>query len=167
MYWGRLVAGVVGGLGLIVGLAGCGVPAGGALGLTLGADGEPALVVQMCKGHIDGATVYISNDDPEKEQTLAKWQVDPALTGFSQFSIAKGGNGWRVDQPFTPLDKPATYTIYGWSDDNSWSAAHLDFSEADLSKLQPGQVLHSAGTDLLTTGSVDDFKSEVCKQNWG
>jgi hypothetical protein len=71
------------GLALALGLAGCTVPAGGAMGMTVDAEGQPVAVVQMCEGHIDGATVYIPEDDPENEQTLGVWRVEPALTGFS------------------------------------------------------------------------------------
>jgi hypothetical protein len=160
---------VVVGLGLMFGLSSCTVVPGGAIGLTVDASGQLVAVVQMCKGHIDGATVYVSANAPDNEQTLGKWQVDPAVTGFSQFSFAKGGSGWQVDQAFTPRDVPTVYAIYGWSKDNSWSANHLDFSNADLSKLQPDEILYPAfnGTEGLITGSVEDFKTAVCKQNWG
>jgi hypothetical protein len=169
MSWGLRVCGISAGLGLVLGLAGCTVPAGGAVGMTVDANGQPMAVVQMCEGHIDGTTVYISDDDPEKVQTLGVWRVEPALTGFSQFSFATGGDGWQVDQAFKPRDEATTYSIYGWSDDNSWSASHFHFSQADLAKLQAGKVLYSAfdDADSQQTGSVEEFKSDVCEQDWG
>ncbi|WP_427885653.1 hypothetical protein ACQHIV_25085 [Kribbella sp. GL6] len=41
----------------LLGVTGCGVPAGGVIGLTVDSTGQPVGVVQLCEGHIDGATV--------------------------------------------------------------------------------------------------------------
>jgi hypothetical protein len=156
--------------GLLLGLAGCGVPAGGAVGVGVDAQGRPVAYIQMCLGHIDGATLYRSDDDPAKEQTLGRWEVSPAVDGFSQFDLAAPANGWRAAQQLVKGDPATEYTIYGWSKDNSFSAMHLDFSQNSLADLKPGEVrypdLDSDDYDLKT-GSVADFQKETCEQNWG
>lgn len=41
----------------------------------------------------------------------------------------------------TPLVADRTYSVYGWTKDNSFSTASLDFKGADLARLKPGEVL--------------------------
>ena len=42
---------------------GCTVPAVGAVGIGVDANGDPVGFVQVCRDHIDGATIYLSTDD--------------------------------------------------------------------------------------------------------
>ncbi|MEU4290576.1 hypothetical protein AB0E63_20310 [Kribbella sp. NPDC026596] len=153
----------------LAGLAGCGVPAGGALGVTVDAAGNPAIVVQMCEGHIDGATLYLPDPDPDREpprdEDVGQWEVSPAVDGFSQFSFAEGGNGWRLVGTLKPRDLATRYTIYGWTKDNSWSAAHLDFSQQDLKTLKPGTVLvPEREQEGNRSESLEDFKTKTCEE---
>ena len=152
-------------------LSGCGVPGGGVLGVTVDAGGQPVIVVQMCEGHIDGATMYLEDPDPDREtphnEDFGKWEVSPAVDGFSQFSLAEGGNGWRLVGALKPRDPATKYTIYGWTKDNRWSAAHLDFSQRDVDALQPGTVL-TISTDPESnanqTRSLADFRAKTCDE---
>jgi hypothetical protein len=160
---------------LIVGLlTSCGVPTGGAVGFTVDAAGRPVLLIQMCEGQVDGATVYFSSDDeaPSESGTsteLGRWESATAVTDFARVTLAQPGPGWRTLQALRPLDAGVTYSAYGWSTDNRWSAAHFDFTTGDLAKLAPGSVLYPAFDDGGTskTGSVSDFRKETCEQDWG
>ncbi|MEV6892448.1 hypothetical protein [Kribbella sp. NPDC051137] len=150
-------------------LTGCGVPAGGVIGVTVDATGAPQIVVQMCEGHIDGATLYLPDPDadrqPPQDRTMGRWEASGPVTGFSQFSLDSGGNGWAVSGELVGRAPGTRYTIYGWSRDSSWSAMHLEFSERDLKQLHPGTVLVPS-KDLASednwTESVDDFKQKAC-----
>lgn len=152
-------------------LTSCGVPGGGVFGML--ADGTA--VVQMCEGHIDGATLYLSDPHvPEGEEPhdeiFGKWVVDPAAAGFSQFSLKDGGNGWQLNGRLKPRDPKKRYTIYGWTYDNSWSAAHLEFSLDELAKLKPGELV-SLPTDLPEEDvevpnrvwTLTEFKAKACE----
>jgi hypothetical protein len=157
--------------GCVASLSGCGVPAGGVLGVTIDAAGKPEIVVQMCEGHIDGATMYLPDPDPDRvtpqNEEFGRWEVSPAVAGFSQFSLAGGGNGWRLVGTLKPRTPETRYTIYGWSNDNSWSAAHLDFSQRDLDALRPGSVLTISTdpeADTNQTRPLADFRAKTCEE---
>ncbi|MFG1814416.1 hypothetical protein ACGFIF_11665 [Kribbella sp. NPDC049174] len=144
-------------------VVGCGVPTGGVVGVTVDAAGRPVVVVQMCEGHIDGATMYLPDDEE-----FGRWEVSPPVTDFSQFSLTDGGNGWRLVGSLKPREPETRYVIYGWSNDSSWSATHLEFSERDLEDLQAGTVLvPSADPDSTSnvTRSLPDFRSKTC-EDW-
>jgi hypothetical protein len=128
--------------------------------VTVDAQGAAVIVIQMCEGHIDGATLY--RDDV----TLGKWKVSSPVTGFSQFTLDSGGNGWAVVGDLERRDPEQQYTIYGWSNDNSWSANHLDFSDRDLSGLKPGTVLvPEREQEGHRSESLEDFKTKTC-EDW-
>lgn len=146
--------------GCLAGLTSCTVPPGGVVGVTVDAQGAAVIVVQMCEGHIDGATLY--RDD----KTFGKWEVSSPVTGFSQFALDTGGNGWAVVGELEARDPEQQYTIYGWSNDSSWSATHLDFSDRDLSGLKPGTVLVPEREQEGTRSeSLEDFKTKTC-EDW-
>ncbi|MEI8409649.1 MULTISPECIES: hypothetical protein [unclassified Kribbella] len=151
-------------LAAIACLAGCGVPAGGLVGVTVDAAGNPVIVVQMCEGHIDGATLYRFSEEPDDEEVLGRWEVSSPVSGFSQFDLDTGGNGWAVVGELEARDPQQRYTIYGWSNDNSWSAAHLTFSDRELSGLKPGTVLvPEREQDGNRSESLEDFKTRTCE----
>ncbi|MFC9688043.1 hypothetical protein ACFTSF_05850 [Kribbella sp. NPDC056951] len=152
-------------------LTSCGVPGGGVFGML--ADGTA--VVQMCEGHIDGATLYLTDPSvPEGEEPhdemIGEWVADPSVTGFSQFSLQDGGNGWTLKGRLKPRDPAKRYTIYGWTYDNSWSAAHLNFSQDELAKLKPGELV-SLPTDLPEEDvevpnrvwTLTEFQAKACE----
>ena len=124
-------------------------------------EGRAVAVVQMCEGHIDGATLY--RDD----RTFGKWQVSSPVTGFSQFALDSGGNGWAMVGEFEARAPEQRYTIYGWSNDSSWSATHLEFSDHELSVVKPGTVLvPEREREGNRTESLADFKTRTC-EDWG
>ncbi|WP_350278865.1 hypothetical protein [Kribbella sp. HUAS MG21] len=152
-------------------LTGCGVPSGGILGVMVDGRGEPSIVVQMCEGHIDGATLYLEDPDPDRmpaqHKTMGTWEVSPPVTGFSQFFLDTGGNGWRVAGTLMPREPETRYTIYGWSKDNSWSASHLSFSEHELANLGPGTVRvpdNEPEAQGNRTVSLADFRTKTCEE---
>jgi hypothetical protein len=151
-------------------LTGCTVPSGGVVGVTVDAQGNPVIVVQMCEGHIDGATMYKPDPDPDRmppqDEIMGRWEVAAPVTGFSQFQLDTGGNGWAVVDTLVGRDPRTPYTIYGWSNDNSWSASHLSFSDRELDDLQPGTVLvPETEGDANKTESLADLKTKSC-EDW-
>ncbi|MEU4193547.1 hypothetical protein AB0E69_16730 [Kribbella sp. NPDC026611] len=156
-------------VGLLV-LTGCTVPIGGVSGVTVDANGKPVIVIQMCEGHVDTAVLYLPDPDPDrafpKDKTIGHWETDAAVTGFSQFSVETGGNGWRPVGQLAPRELDAKYSAYGGTKDNSWSTGYIDFSIRDLATLKPGTVRvldpHSGDPKLK---SLEDFKQKSC-ENW-
>ena len=147
-------------------LTGCGVPPGGIVGVAVDTQGKPLIVVQMWEGHIDGASMYLRDPRPEPEtpqdKAMGRWEVTPAVAGFSQFTLTAGENGWRLIGTLERRDPATRYTIYGWTHDNSWSASHVEFAEQDLARLEPGTVW--VGTDNERhIESLTDFRTKTCE----
>jgi hypothetical protein len=157
-------------LGLTVAVAtalvttGCTVEARAVAGVGVGMDGEPVGFLQVCSEHIDGATVYQTDQDH-----LGTWTVKPAAKGFATWSFAVGGDGWTVTEPFATLKPGQTYHLYGWTKDNSSSADSVVFSPTDLAAMKPGQVRYWSGrsdasgnNDLEVVTSVAQFQQHAC-----
>ena len=156
------------GLTLIMAVAlvttGCTVEARAVAGVGVGPDGGPVGFLQVCSEHIDGATVYQTDTDH-----LGTWAPTPAATGFATWSLAGGGNGWTVTEPFASLKAGQTYHLYGWTTDNTSSAVAVDFTVADLTAMKPGQVRYLSGhadssgnNDLEVVTSVAQFQQHAC-----
>ncbi len=155
-------------------LTSCGVPGGGVFGML----GDGTAVVQMCEGHIDGATLYLPDPNPPElsepnDEIIGRWTADPAVSGFSQFDLAKGGNGWQLNGRLKRRDPAKRYTIYGWTSDNTWSAGHLSFSRQELAKLKRGELVSLSTEDPPAeedapeppnrVWTLADFKANACK----
>ncbi len=145
-------------------LSGCTVPATGLAGIGTGADGSPVGFLEVCGGHIDGATVYQTDNDH-----LGSWSVKPAASGYTSWSLRSGGDGWTATEPFVPLHPHQTYSLYGWTNDNSSSADAVEFTSADLASIPHGQVrywsgsLKDNGDGIYIVGTVDQFKKLACQ----
>ncbi|WP_405064200.1 hypothetical protein OG474_21825 [Kribbella sp. NBC_01505] len=150
-------------------LTSCGVPDGGVFGVL----GDGTAVVQMCTGHIDGAELFLADlsDDPHDEQ-IGRWTADPEVSGFSQFSLKDGGNGWTLNGRLRPRDPGKRYTLKGWTADASWSTTWLQFSQHELTKLKPGELAgpptdwpedENAPEPPNRVWTLTDFKAKACE----
>ena len=160
----RAGLGVAAGIFVAFAAAGCTVESRAVAGVGVGADGNPIGFLQVCSEHIDGATVYQTDADH-----LGMWTIKPAANGFTTWSFANGGNGWKVSNPFVRLASGQSYTLYGWTEDSTSSADSVDFTLAELTKMKPGQVRYWSGhsdasgiNDLEVTTTVADFKQHAC-----
>jgi hypothetical protein len=144
--------------------AGCTVPESAVAGIGVDTQGNPVGYLKVCHEHIDGATVYI--DDAH---TFGSWESAPSATGFATWSLATPSGTWKVDAPLAKLKPRTTYNLYGWTNDNSSSAAAVSFTLEDLAVMKPGQVRYWAGTstadgmnDVYSIASEDEFRRTAC-----
>ncbi|WP_407915227.1 hypothetical protein [Kitasatospora sp. NE20-6] len=154
--------------GLLTGLTGCTVAEGAVSGVTVTEDGRPIGMVMVCHRRIDGATLYTHDDaSGTSGRIMGRWKHDGPLTGYAPLPL-DGGDGWTPEQPLQPLEAGRTYTLYGWTEDNSSSASHVSFTLADLAALTPGRVRYFVGAeyggdaDGLTTTSLEEFQAHAC-----
>jgi hypothetical protein len=145
-------------------LGGCSVLPVGLAGIGVDASGAPIGYLQVCRKHVDGATLYIDDD-----HVIGSWQASPTVTDFARWSLTDPGEGWKTETPLGQLQPGVKYEFYGWTSDNTASAAHTSFMAEDLSGLKPGQVRYWSGKentqgteDLLMTSSEDEFRSNAC-----
>ncbi|MGN9796382.1 hypothetical protein ACTMTU_35615 [Streptomyces sp. OZ13] len=141
-------------------------------GISVTADGQPLGVMLVCHGHIDSANLYTDGDKPSAEsKTVGTWSRSEPVTGFTTWPLGVGGEGWSLDKPLRSLDPDRTYTLYGATRDNSWSAAHISFTAEDLAALAPGQLRYLAGDrdgadpDGYLTASIEDFRANACSDD--
>lgn len=71
-----------------------------------------------------------------------------------------------------PLVAGRAYRLYGWSDDNGWSASAVTFTLAEVGRLKPGQVLHrsdrsdtAGAAEANEVSTVAEFTSKACARN--
>lgn len=145
-------------------LSGCTVPAAGATGVTVTAEGRPMGVVMVCHDHIDGATLYTDSGRAGDNDTveLGRWSSAEPVEGFATWPLDTGGAGWSAETPPRPLREDREHHLYGWTEDNSWSTGHVTFTLADLAALTPGRVRYADG-DGHRTGSLADFRADACR----
>ncbi|MFF8607958.1 hypothetical protein ACF06X_18670 [Streptomyces sp. NPDC015346] len=162
--WTRRLIAITAAFAAIPAVAGCTVPSAGATGISVTADGQPLGVILMCHDHIDGATLHPDDDDPKRLHT-GRWKRDQAVTGFTTWPLAMvagdAADGWTAEKPMGTLDPKQTYRMYGWTTDNSWAAASVSFTTADLAALTPGQVRYEIG-DTVSISSIEDFRRTAC-----
>ncbi|MBO0922090.1 hypothetical protein J1G42_14795 [Cellulomonas sp. zg-ZUI222] len=144
-------------------LGACTVPPGGTIALGRTAEGEVVAYVRMCEGFIDGVTVY--RPDAEGQPVVARWDADEPVTRDADVVLAGGGEGWVA--PTAPQDE--RLSVYGWTDDASWSADGPDVTLAELSALAPGEVLYwsgdegpDGGTPVNAVVDLDVFERDAC-----
>jgi hypothetical protein len=147
-------------------LAGCTVPVVGLAGIGVDNKGAPVGYLQVCQDHLDGATVYTDGKDDDQ----GSWKASPAVTGFARWSLTDPGEGWMPETALGQLKPGVNYILYGWTKDNSSSAAGVMFTKEDLVDLKPGQVLYPSGKanatgpeDFSTVGSESEFRTNACK----
>lgn len=162
---------VVGALAVGAALAttsGCTVPIDAVAGISVTADGHLLGVMMVCGHHIDGATLYVGSDDPDKSVTVGSWTAGRPLTpGLTTWTLDSPAVGWTATRPLTPLTAKTAYELYGWTKDNSWSSSNVSFTLADRDRLTPGKVryinISDNGEETATIVSLAEFKAGACR----
>ncbi|MET9874876.1 hypothetical protein ABZZ36_09670 [Actinacidiphila glaucinigra] len=150
-------------------LSGCTVPVAGVTGIAVSEDGRPLGVMLVCHDHIDGATLYDS-DEGDASEDFGRWHRGKPVTGFTEWSLESGGRGWRTEvAASTPFRPHRTYSLYGWTRDNSWSTQGVDFTAEQFEGLEPGQVrfykgegMRGTDRDGFATVGVGEFRAGAC-----
>ncbi|MGW4043463.1 hypothetical protein [Streptomyces sp. NPDC004721] len=148
--------------------SGCTVPADAVAGISVTADGHLLGVMMVCGHQIDGATLYVDSDDVNKQVTVGSWTADrPLALGLATWTLDSPAAGWTATRSLAPLTAKTTYTLYGWTKDNSWSANSISFTLADRDTLTPGKVRYDSvsnnGDESTITVSIAEFKAKACQ----
>lgn len=156
----------------IAALSGCTVPVVGLAGVSVDQEGRPVGYLAVCEDHIDGATLYYDEpaaaSDEHRSVDVGSWVADPEVTGTSIWSLAEPRSGWRPTLALGRLEPGRSYTLSGWTHDNSSSTGSVTFTEAQLRGMTPGQVRYLSGhdgeaeQDIYTTGSAAEFQASAC-----
>ncbi|MDX3497150.1 hypothetical protein ACKI1I_40790 [Streptomyces turgidiscabies] len=143
--------------------AGCTVPVDAVAGISVTDDGQLVGVMMVCGHHIDGAKLYVDSDDPDKQVTVGSWTAArPLKSGLATWTLDTTAAGWTATTPLKPLTAGTSYTLYGWTEDNSWSSSSVSFTLADRDRLAPGTVRYE-GADSSVTVPVAEFKAKACQ----
>ncbi|MFE7559161.1 hypothetical protein [Kitasatospora sp. NPDC057500] len=145
--------------------SGCTVPTDAVAGISVTADGHLLGVMMVCGHRIDGASLYIS-ETPGVSPTVGHWTADRPLTrGLTTWPLDSPAPvpGWTTDKNPAPLHPRAPYAFYGWTKDNSWSAATVSFTLADLAGLTPGDVRYETPGAAVTV-PLAEFEAKACRR---
>ncbi|HEX8096332.1 hypothetical protein [Jatrophihabitans sp.] len=130
-------------------------------GIGVDAGGRIVGYLRVCSHHVDGATLY-----HEQEDHLGSWTAPNHVTDFTSWTLGSPPSGWKADPPLAGLLPATDYTLYGWTSDNSSSAAGVSFTLEKLSTLTPDHVMHWSGTnsggDVYKVDSVEEFRRSAC-----
>lgn len=112
-----------------------------------------------------GPTVHTDRKDDDQ----GSWKASPVVTGFARWPLTDLREGWTRKTTLGQLKRGVRYNLYGWTEDNSSSAANVTFTKEDLVRLKPGQVLYSSGKtnadgteDLSAVSSESEFRTNAC-----
>jgi hypothetical protein len=163
----RFVGAVAVGATLIA-TSGCTVPVDAVAGISVTRDGHLVGVMMICGHHIDGATLYVDSTDDKSGTKMGSWTADRPLTaGLVTWPLDTPAAGWTVTKPLAPLTAGTTYTLYGWTKDNSWSSASVSFTLTDRDRLTAGEVRYddpsANGGSSPTAVPRADFTATACR----
>ncbi|WP_234020837.1 hypothetical protein [Streptomyces sp. 142MFCol3.1] len=163
----RFVAALAVGVALTA-ASGCTVPVDAVAGISVTGDGRLLGVMMVCGHQIDGATLYVDNVDVDKKVTVGSWTADrPVETGLATWTLDSPAVGWTATRSLAPLTTRTTYTLYGWTKDNSWSSSSVSFTLAERDRLTPGKVryhnISDDGDESAVTVSMTEFKAKACQ----
>lgn len=149
---------------------GCTVPVDAVAGISVTNDGHPLGVMMVCGHRIDGATLYVDSADSDKTVTVGSWTADrPVTAGLATWTIDRPSTGWTAKRALKPLTAETSYSLYGWTKDNSWSSSSVSFTLADRDRLTPGTVRYTRvrnnGDESTVTVSMAEFKARACKES--
>jgi hypothetical protein len=142
--------------------SGCTVPVDAVAGISVTDDGHLVGVMMVCGHHIDGAKLYLDSDDADKQVTVGSWTAArPLKAGLATWTLDAPAAGWTATTSLKPLTARTTYTLFGWTEDNSWSSNSVSFALTDRDRLTPGTVRYDDG-DSAVTVPVAEFKTSAC-----
>jgi hypothetical protein len=135
------------------------VPVDAVAGIAVTGDGQLLGVMMVCGHRIDGASLYVDSTDADSEVTVGSWSADRSLTaGLATWTLDSPSAGWT-----------ATHSLYGWTEDSSWSSSSVSFTLADRDRLIPGTVRYDHvsgnGDESEVTVSVAEFKAKACEND--
>jgi hypothetical protein len=124
----------------------CTVDADGYAGVMVDPQGVVRAVVQSCKHSVDGASLYWG-DDPRGADSdhaeMGTWKFARSTVGapLTWPLNAARAPAVRATTRVKKLARGRTYTLYGWTEDNSWSTGNVEISLTEVETLRPGRVL--------------------------
>lgn len=148
-------------------LSSCTVPVDGSAGVTVDSGGVVRALVETCTHSVDGATLYWG-DDPQgsdsRDARIGRWKFSRSTAGRSL--------SWPVDAEHSEdvqatvsiktMAPGRTYSLYGWTNDDSWSTDSVDFTLNDVRALRPGRVLIGYAGAQPRDVSLKQFSVHVC-----
>ncbi|MEU6200559.1 hypothetical protein [Streptomyces sp. NPDC047061] len=166
----RRFAGALAVCGALAATSGCTVPVDAVAGVSVTADGHLLGVMMVCGHHIDGASLYVDSADTDKTVTVGSWTSDrPLKAGLTTWPLDSPATGWTTTRPLARLGAKTAYTLYGWTEDNSWSSSGVSFTPADRDRLTPGKVLYDRvsddGDESAVIVPMAEFEARACKDS--
>ncbi len=145
--------------------SGCTVPVDAVSGISVTNDGQLVGVMMVCGHQIDGATLYVDDSDVGNQVTVGSWTAArPLKAGLATWTLDAPAAGWTATTSLKPLTARTTYTLYGWTEDNSRSSSSISFTPTDRDRLAPGTVRYDDGEAAVTV-PVAEFKTSACSDS--
>lgn len=93
----------------------------------------------------------------------------PLTAGLATWTLDPPSAGWTATRSLKPLTAKTTYTLCGWTKDNSWSSSSVSFTLTDRDRLTPGTVRYDDvsgnGNESTIAVPVAEFKARACENS--
>lgn len=129
----------------------------GATGVTVDSAGKPVLVIAVCKGQMENVFLYASGG----RVPVGEWQTERVSAKAVEVPVlANASAQWTVSAAPAALTASTAYSALAQSSDKKWEMRQVDFTVADVSRLDSHTVLYARGRTARST-----FYANVCQQN--
>jgi hypothetical protein len=121
----------------------CTADSGGSVGLTRDASGHLVAVIEMCRGYVDGLTLYrddTNNGDSHKNDR-GKWVSSKHIKSAATVDLSAPSNGWKAETSLVDLAPRQEVRLYGWSKSSKWSVDGPTFYPDALARLDSDHIL--------------------------
>ncbi|TKV61011.1 cell division protein CrgA [Nakamurella flava] len=133
----------------------------GRMGVTVTTQGEPILVMMVCRGSIDRVRVVGPNRTPQFNEELATYtSVDP-VSGYQELNLLDPSVGWQTGSPLTQSTLDGQMLVIASARSDKAVLTDVSFSSEDLRSLTPGLV-QSASGQWAQRRPVDEFRAAAC-----
>jgi hypothetical protein len=158
----RRSAGLVAGLTLVLGLAGCTPAPHGGVALRRTADGTAELLFRPCPGERVW-TVIVRQENTGGDRYA--WQINAATTSapdIGSVRVFTAPDGWTtVESNLTSFEPGVSYVVTAYL--GSVIASDVMFTVADLDGLAAGKVLGRGDTNKPAQLTMDQFAKVAAK----
>ena len=117
----------------------------GSLGVTVSETGDPTLVFAVCRGTIDRVQIFGPNRGSVPNEVLAQYDSSAAVGNGAVLDLGEPPVAWTTDQPLDRDGVAAQTLVIATARGDKAVLRQVSFSSADLTSLEPGQVLGGSG----------------------
>lgn len=129
--------------------------------VTVTADGDPVLLLAICRGSVDRAWVSGPNRGDQPNERLAAYRSLEPVSGFADIDLLAPTPPWQAEPALAPDAVSDQRLLIASAFGEETALSQVSFTEAEFRTLTPGFVL-DGNTPSAGPRSVDQFRAAAC-----